>query len=601
MYYSEDIIEDIRQRNDVVDVISSYVKLQKKGSNYMGLCPFHNEKSPSFSVSGSKQMYHCFGCGVGGNIFTFIMEYENFTFTEAVKVLADKAGVTLPEGEYSEEERKKADTKSQLLAIYKLAATYHYYQMYNTPKGKIAYDYLKGRNLSDDTIKKFGLGYSNVSGGLYGYLKSKGYEDTLLKMSGLFSYNEKSGVYDKFWNRVMFPIMDVNNKVIGFGGRVMGDSKPKYLNSPETLLFDKSRNLFGMNIARTSRRKNIIICEGYMDVIALHQAGFNNAVASLGTALTGMQANLIKRYTENVLLTYDSDEAGVKAALRAIPILKDVGLTIKVIDMRPYKDPDEFIKNMGTDAFEERINSAIGWFDYEVDAMSGNYDLKDPESKTKFFNELAKKMLEFNEEIERNNYAEAIARKYNIDFNNFKKLINQHGARNIVKSENTNNFSKKDDKISAKRDMIKEAQKLLLTWFVEDKRLFEILKDIITAEDFNDTLYYKAASILFSQYYETNDVTPAKIVNAFESKEEQNEVALLFSTSIGQIVDNNGETKDFMDLTVAEKEVYLNQIVKKIKLYSIEEKMRKSVDLAVFEQCLADKAKLQTMHITLGL
>ena len=472
--------------------------------------------------------------------------------------------------------------------------------MYNTPKGKMAYDYLKDRNLSDETIKKFGLGYSNVSGGLHGYLKSKGFDDSLLNMSGLFSYNEKSGVYDKFWNRVMFPIMDVNNKVIGFGGRVMGDSKPKYLNSPETLLFDKSRNLFGMNIARTSRRRNIIICEGYMDVIALHQAGFNNAVASLGTALTGMQANLIKRYTESVLLTYDSDEAGVKAALRAIPILKDVGLTVKVINMRPYKDPDEFIKNMGADAFEERINNATSWFDYETDALAKNYDLSDPESKTKFFNELAKKMLEFNEEIERNNYAEAIARKYNIELKNFQKLINYYGAQNIVGSENVNNFSKKDDKINAKTDMIKEAQKLLLTWFVEDQRLFELLKDIITPDDFIDELYNKAASILFSQYEESKNVVPAKIINAFESKEEQNEVALLFSTSIGEIVDNNGETKDFMDLTLMEKETYLNQLVKKIKLYSIEEKMRNSVDMAVFQQCSKQKAELQKMHITLG-
>ncbi|MBE5934227.1 MAG: DNA primase [Lachnospiraceae bacterium] len=600
MFYSEDIIEDVRQQNDVVEVISSYVKLQKKGSNYMGLCPFHNEKSPSFSVSQSKQMYHCFGCGVGGNIFTFIMEYENYSFTEAVKYLAERAHITLPEGEFSEEEKRKADTKQSLLNIYKLAATYYYYQMYNSPKGKLAYDYLKGRNLSDETIKKFGLGYSNVSGGLYGYLKSKGYEDTLLNMSGLFSYNEKSGVYDKFWNRVMFPIMDVNNKVIGFGGRVMGDSKPKYLNSPETLLFDKSRNLFGMNIARTSRRRNIIICEGYMDVIALHQAGFNNAVASLGTALTGMQANLIKRYTESVLLTYDSDEAGVKAALRAIPILKDVGLTVKVIDMRPYKDPDEFIKNMGADAFEERINNATSWFDYETDALAKNYDLTDPESKTKFFNELAKKMLEFTEELERNNYAEAIARKYNIELKNFQKLINYYGAQNIVKSESINNFSKKDDKVNAKTDMIKEAQKLLLTWFVEEQRLFELLEGIITPDDFSDDLYKKAATILFSQYKESKNVVPAKIINAFESKEEQNEVALLFSTNIGEIVDNNGERKDFMELTIMERETYLNQLVKKIKLYSIEEQMRNSVDMSVFQQCSKQKAELQKMHITLG-
>ena len=600
MYYSEDIIEEVRQSNDIVEVISSYVRLQKKGSNYMGLCPFHNEKSPSFSVSGSKQMYHCFGCGVGGNIFTFIMEYENYSFTEAVKYLAERARITLPEAEYSEEERRKADIKQNLLSIYKNAATYYYYQLYNTPKGKVAYEYLKGRQLSDDTIKRFGLGYSNVSGGLYQYLKQKGFDDGLLKMSGLFSYNEKSGTYDKFWNRVMFPIMDINNKVIGFGGRVMGDSKPKYLNSPETMLFDKSRNLFGMNIARTSRAKSIIICEGYMDVIALHEAGFNNAVASLGTALTGMQANLIKRYTENVLLTYDSDEAGVKAALRAIPILKEVGLTIKVINMRPYKDPDEFIKNLGAEEFSKRIENAQSWFDYEVEAMAKKYDLKDPEEKTKFFNELAKKMLEFTEEIERNNYAEAVARKFNIELKDFKNLINHYGAQNIVNSENTKTLYKKDDKVSTKTDMIKEAQKLLLTWYVDDERLFKVLKNIISAEDFIDPLYNKAATILFSQYDVDGKVVPAKIINAFESKEEQNEVALLFSTSISQIANNNGDSEDFTEMTSAEKETYLNQLVKKIKSYSIEEKMRNSIDMKVFQECSKMKAELQNMHITLG-
>ena len=599
MFYSEDIIEEVRQKNDIVDVISSYVRLQKKGSNHMGLCPFHNEKSPSFSVSQNKQMYHCFGCGVGGNIFTFIMEYENYSFTEALKFLAERARVTLPEAEYSQEERQKADMKQSLLSIYKYAATYYYYQMYNTPKGKAAYEYLRGRDLSDETIKKFGLGYSNVSGGLYQFLKQKGFDDRLLQTSGLFSYNEKSGTYDKFWNRVMFPIMDINNKVIGFGGRVMGDSKPKYLNSPETMLFDKSRNLFGMNIARTSRAKNIIICEGYMDVIALHQAGFNNAVASLGTALTGMQANLIKRYTENVLLTYDSDEAGIKAALRAIPILKEVGLTVKVINMRPFKDPDEFIKNLGADEFSNRIENAQGWFDYEVDAMAKSYDLNDPEEKTKFFNELAKKMLEFTEEIERNNYAEAVAKKFNIEFNDFRKLINHYGAQNIVNSQSTKTLYKKDDKLSTKTDSIKEAQKLLLTWYVDDERLFKVLKNIISAEDFIDPLYNKAATILFSQFDVDGKVVPAKIINAFKGKEEQTEVALLFSTSIGQVTDNNGNTEDFMDLTSAEKETYLNQLVKKIKSYSIEETMRNSIDMKVFQECSKMKAELQNMHITL--
>ena len=326
MFYPEDLVEEIRIKNDVVDVVSSYVKLQRKGSSYFGLCPFHNEKSPSFSVSPGKQMYYCFGCGAGGNVFTFIMEYENYTFQEAIKYLADRVGVDLPEVEFSKEAKEQADLKTNILEINKQAAQYFYLQL-KKDNGKIAYDYLKNRELSDETMTRFGLGYSSkYSNNLYQFFKNKGYTDEILKQTGLFNIDEKKGVYDKFWNRVIFPIMDVNNKVIGFGGRVMGDGSPKYLNSPETKVFDKSRNLYGLNFARTSRKSYLLLCEGYMDVIALHQAGFTNAVASLGTALTQGHANLMKRYTEQVYITYDNDGAGRNAAVRAIPILKDFRL-----------------------------------------------------------------------------------------------------------------------------------------------------------------------------------------------------------------------------------------------------------------------------------
>ncbi|MBQ5660970.1 MAG: DNA primase, partial [Lachnospiraceae bacterium] len=282
MYYPDDVIEEVRTRNDIVDVISQYVNLKKKGANYFGLCPFHNEKSPSFSVSPGKQMYYCFGCGAGGNVITFVMEYENYSFVEAVKMLADRVGITLPEVEYTKEAKAAADLKNTLLEINRLAANYFYYQL-KQPHGKIGYDYLKRRQLTDETIKRFGLGFANkTSNDLYQYMRSKGYSDAILKETGLF-FIEERGAHDKFWNRVMFPILDVNNRVIGFGGRVMGEGEPKYLNSPETKLFDKSRNLYGLNYARTSRAKYMLICEGYMDVIALHQAGFTNAVASLGT------------------------------------------------------------------------------------------------------------------------------------------------------------------------------------------------------------------------------------------------------------------------------------------------------------------------------
>ena len=355
MYYSDELIEEVRSKNDIVDVISSYVKLQKKGSSYFGLCPFHNEKSPSFSVSRQKQMYYCFGCGAGGNVFTFLMEYENYSFLEALKYLADRAGVELPRQELSKEARERADTKAILLEINKAAARYFYIQL-KERQGERALAYLKGRQLGDDTIRAFGLGYANkYSDDLYRYLKGQGYQDDMIAKAGLITVDEKHGAHDKFWNRVMFPIMDANSRVIGFGGRVMGDGKPKYLNSPETMIFDKSRNLYGLNRARSSRKSYFLLCEGYMDVISLHQAGFTNAVASLGTALTQGHASLIKRYVKEVYLTYDSDEAGTKAALRAIPILREAGISAKVIRMEPYKDPDEFIKNLGKEAFEDRI------------------------------------------------------------------------------------------------------------------------------------------------------------------------------------------------------------------------------------------------------
>ena len=319
MRYSEDIIEEVRAKTDIVELISGYVKLQRRGSSYFGLCPFHNEKSPSFSVSPGKQMYYCFGCGAGGNVFTFLMEYENYSFQEALKLLADRAGVKLPEVSYSREAREEADRKALLLEINKEAAKYYYCKL-RSPAGEKAMEYLKGRGLRDETIRKFGLGYSDrYNSDLYRYLKSRKYSDEVLRETGLFNADEKKGMYDKFWNRVIYPIMDANSRVIGFGGRVMGDGKPKYLNSPETKIFDKSRNLYGLHAARSSRRKNLIICEGYMDVISMHQAGFTNAVASLGTALTSQQASLLKRYTQEVLVIYDSDEAGIKAALRGHP------------------------------------------------------------------------------------------------------------------------------------------------------------------------------------------------------------------------------------------------------------------------------------------
>ncbi len=589
MFYQDEIIEEVRGRSDVVDVISNYVKLKRSGSNYVGLCPFHNEKTPSFSVSRNKQMYYCFGCGAGGNVFTFLMEYENFSFIESVKYLAERAGVDLPEEEYSGEIKREADLKTRLYEIYKVAANYYYYQM-RTDQGKKAYDYLKNRELTDETMKQFGLGYSNIySDDLYRYLKSKGYDDQILSKSGLFTYDEKRGVHDKFWNRVMFPILDIHNKVIAFGGRVMGEGMPKYLNSPETPIFDKSRNLFGLNIARQSRSRVLLLCEGYMDVIALHQAGFHNAVASLGTAFTSLQANLIKRYADEVYITYDSDQAGTKAALRAIPILKEAGLSVKVINMRPHKDPDEFIKALGKEEYEKRIEQAMNSFLFEVDILERKFDFADPEQKTRFFQETAKKLCIFEDEIERNNYIEAIARKYHISYEDLKTMVNRYGAslsnlneyNTVIKTDRENTKPKKEV------DGIKQSQKILLTWLIEEPEIYDKIKNIITADDFKDEMYHKVAELVFRHFRENGKVLPAVILNQFSSKEEQKEIAALFNTGlVGEI-------------NHAEKEKALNDTIHRVKKFSLDYDSGRATSIDELQRIIREQTDLQKLHISL--
>lgn len=463
-------------------------------------------------------------------MFTFVMEYENFTFIEAVKYLAERAGVKLPEGEYSKEQRAASDLKTVLLEVNKKAASYYYYQL-KQEGGRQAYEYLKNRELSDETIKNFGLGYSSkYSGSLYRYLKGKGYSDTILKESGLFSADERYGMHDKFWNRVMFPIMDVNNRVIGFGGRVMGDAKPKYLNSPETKIFDKSRNLYGLNIARRSRKNYLIICEGYMDVISMHQAGFTNAVASLGTALTSGHASLMSRYTKEVLLTYDSDEAGQKAALRGIPILREAGIKPRVVNLAPYKDPDEFIKAQGQEAFEKRLTEAMNYFLFEVQVMERQYDLADPEDKTEFYRAIAKKLLEFPEELERNNYMESISRKYQIRYEDLRRMVNNLALSGTAISAKPKT-PVKERRREKKEDSRDASQKLMLTWLTSYPKMFDTIEGYIGPEDFTTPLFHQVAELLFEQH-EQGDVNPAKLLNRFTDSEEQKEVTSLFHATL---------------------------------------------------------------------
>ena len=627
MYYPDEVIEEVRMKNDIVDVISGYVKLQKKGANYFGLCPFHNEKSPSFSVSPGKQMYYCFGCGAGGNVLTFVMEYENYTFQEALQSLADRAGVTLPKMEYSKEAREQAEFRARLLEVNKLAANYFYYQM-KQPQGKIAYEYFHDkRKLTDETMLRFGLGYSNkTSDDLYRFLKEKGYDDAFLSQTGLVTIEERGG-RDKFWNRVMFPIMDVNNRVIGFGGRVMGDGEPKYLNSPETKLFDKSRNLYGLNYARTTREKYMLVCEGYLDVISMHQAGFTNAVASLGTAFTSQHAGVLKRYTDQVILTYDSDGAGIKAALRAIPILRDAGISARVLNMKPYKDPDEFIKNMGADAFKERIAQAKNSFLFEIDVLKRNYQLEDPEQKTKFYQETAKKLLQFGEPLERDNYIQAVSREQMIKEEELRQLVNRLGmqmglkagdsyredasGRNVISRENGSGPGndmgrpeyggnpyegqaaqnqaaiKKTGRKQEREDGIRRSQRLLLTWLIENPALFDKIKGIITADDFVEDLYHQVPVMVF-EGHEAGNVNPAGILSRFINDEDQyKEVAALFNASLKESLNNEEQKKAFAET------------VMKVRKNSLDTASRNAKDIAQLQEIIKQQAALKQLHISL--
>ncbi|MBC8562544.1 DNA primase [Jutongia huaianensis] len=590
-WYSEEQIEEVRSRSDIVSVIGRYVRLKRTGSGYTGLCPFHNEKTPSFYVNPARQMYKCFGCGVGGNVLTFVMEYENLTFPEAMEMLAEQAGIDLPKQEMTAQQKQQEGIRLTLLEINKKAARY-YFALLKSPRGKVGYDYLTGRGLTDETILHFGLGFAGQGGGeLYQYLKKEGYSDQILKETGLFKMDER-GVYDKFWNRVMFPIMDVNNRVIGFGGRVMGDAKPKYLNSPETKIFDKSRNLFGLNYAKRGKRNNMILCEGYMDVIALHQAGFTNAVASLGTAFTEQQANLIRRYTDEVLLTYDSDGAGVKAAMRAIPMLRRAGITGKVIHMEPYKDPDEFIKNLGADEFEKRIEEAQNSFFFEIEVTKRNYSMSDPDQKTKFIHEIARKLLVFEDKIQRNNYLEAVAARYNIKTEDLQQLVVRYGNQmpsgyEEVMEERQQERLRKGRKKEL-REGISYSYRLLLSWLIEEPQLFRQISQWIKPEDFEEGLYRTVAKELYEQM-EKEELEPARIIGHFTEVEEQNKVASMFQTSFGS------------EIQAEEKKKAITDLILKIKEHSLERQAGEVTDLNELQKLVQQKKMLQgavKLHIS---
>lgn len=617
MYYPEELVEEVRQKNDIVDVVSGYVRIKQKGANYVGLCPFHNEKTGSFSVSPSRQIFKCFGCGIGGNVFTFVMQYENYTFVEAMKMLAERAGIKLPEAEYDENAKKAMNKKARIMELNKDAANYFYFQL-RAPQGEVGMKYFKNRELSDETMKKFALGYANVkSDDLVLYLKSKGYTDNEIVDSGVASFHEKYGLHDKFWNRVMFPIQDINNKVIGFGGRVIGEGEPKYLNSPETVVFDKSRNLYGMNFARTSRKGYLILCEGYMDVIAMHQAGFTEAVASLGTAFTGGQAAILRRYADQIILAYDSDGAGTKAALRAIDILRNYGMTGRILHLEPYKDPDEFIKNLGREAFEERIQNAEDSFRFELRMMEKGYDLKSPESKLKFRKALVEKMYTLSDQFEDiKPFIELVCETYHFGYDEMCSSVASYGNSSQAKISAVRRQEETEVKRNKKKeDPVLYNQKVLLTWLVDEPSLYGKIKDYISVDDFSEGIYRKAAERLMRALEDGEVPNPGAIMTSLQAsedtnEEEQLEIASLFCTKITDMlsrmkgtaeVDLDTQTKIFD--SVSDKERALSDILVTVKRATMQRVTEHgNTDPEAFKKIVSIKKtieKIQKTHISL--
>ncbi len=435
--YPQHVIEEIRQRSDIVSIISEYTSLTKKGGNYTGLCPFHTEKTPSFSVSEEKQLYYCFGCGAGGNVLTFLMQKENMNFVEALKYLAERENISLEEEYLSPEEIERTHQRQKLLEILKEAARYFYYQLQHE-KHKEVRDYLLQRGLTQEVIKQFGLGYSpNGYNDLYHYLSQKGYPHKLLMETGLFIVGKQSQVVmDRFMGRVIFPIFDISKKVVAFGARVLDNSLPKYLNSPENMLFNKSNTLYGLHLAKSSTSNYFILVEGYMDVIAMHQAGFNQTVASLGTAFTPLHAKLLKRYTKEVVILYDSDGAGIKAAQRAIPILRQEGLKVRVLQLKEGKDPDEYLKTHGKESLERLLEGATTDVWFEISRLELNYDLNVTEQKVKFLQEVAQRLSELESSIEQTLYADEISGHYGIDPQVIKAEIAQSVKRKKALPQN---------------------------------------------------------------------------------------------------------------------------------------------------------------------
>lgn len=592
MRYPREVIEEVRMQNDIVEIISRYVPLKQKGGSHFGLCPFHNEKTPSFSVNSEKQFYYCFGCGAAGSVFSFIMEMENCDFPEAMKRLAENAHITLPEPEKNAEAIAAEQLKNRLFEIHRTAGRF-YYDSLQAEEGQEARDYLQKRQLDPRIARKFGIGYApDRYEALFQHLLEKGFDKSDILKTGLVLENkDKNGYHDRFRGRLMFPIFDVQGRVVGFGGRILSKGEPKYLNSPETILFSKSRNLYGLNFAKAARSRELILVEGYMDMLSLYQAGFHNVVASLGTAFNQEHARTLKRFADDIILLYDSDEAGTNAARRAIPVLVKNGFRVKVTQVPDGKDPDEFIKTNGAAEFSKLLVNAVHYISFEIACIRTNYNLHNAEHRVRFATEAAKVLAGLSSEIERNVYLGEVSRMTGVEEKAIQLEISKLMQKEDIayqkqaeqRQQNLKSYGVAPGKVEKG---LLEAQRNLLYYSARQQGVYEILKDVLEQEDFTEEVFRRTFSYIGELWDASGHVFPADLVSCFEETGEQKKVTEIFATQL--------PTKQRADLEKA-----INEQVRLLKRAKIDHLTVSASTAEEIQRLIEAKRKLETLHITI--
>ncbi|NLC87537.1 MAG: DNA primase, partial [Clostridiaceae bacterium] len=566
---SEELIDEIKNKNDIIDIISQYVVLKRSGRNFFGLCPFHKEKSPSFSVSPDKQIFHCFGCGIGGDVFRFVSKIENISFREAIEILSEKAGVELPSLE-SDGDTKLLQLKSKVYEINQIAAEFYHENLYKS-NAKLAQEYVKKRKLDNSTLKNFLIGYAGTYNELYTILKQKGFSEEEILASSLVNKTQDGKFIDRFRGRLMFPIQDVRNRVIAFGGRVLDDSKPKYINSPENIVYSKGRHLFGLNVAKRqeNKMKKIIIVEGYMDAISLHQRGIHNVVASLGTAMTESQGHLLRNNAEQVIIGYDSDGAGQAATMRGLEILQSMGCDIRILQIEGAKDPDEYVIKYGAERLLKQVENAISLVEYKVKVLKNNLNIEHPNDKIKFLKEIAKVLSKIDNDIEREVYTEKIASEHNIAreaiYSEISKLehTSTNGKKILEKAKPK--LEIKENTAIVEEQTLKREKLIIYLLINYPEESYKRLNNAISIEDMKDKNNQIIIKKMYEEFEKGNSNTN-HILNCFEDNEEIiNEISWIMAYDF-EITEINKCIDDIINLYNKEKVIIeRNQIIKQLE------------------------------------